>query len=404
MYLKRSKLLGTQFPWQILMILMLGLVIPTACVIWFMNEAVNNERLAVKQKVHALYRSQLTTIKQNTLDFWNERMLNIKGAYSQGSARDTFYSFVEQGVVDSLLIYSNENSLLYPTSIPNSTSMLHQTTEARQPKLHLAETLEFQDKQIKRALSLYQEIEGTATNISIRAKSIMAQARCFSKLGDSDKAIATLTKHFLVDKLSAAFSQNGAQLQANALFRALQLINENKDVKSDQENSYRQIVNKLENMLSNYRDYNISSPQRLYLLSRLNKKVKSKIFAKWLNAEELASRFVAVSSEITETGSFFSKTQLPDIWQFGTRETGFIALLDLQTIQTHLHKRVARLNLPNDIRVRLRAHNQTGKTPNQTDKALAFIAIDDFMPGWRIVLASNQVSPFEEAAKRQIDV
>ncbi len=37
--------------WLVLFMLLAAVVVPTACVLWFMNAAVRNERLAVRQKL-----------------------------------------------------------------------------------------------------------------------------------------------------------------------------------------------------------------------------------------------------------------------------------------------------------------------------------------------------------------
>ena len=52
-----------QFRWVVLL-LAVAVILPTVCLLWFMNEVVKNERLVVRQKLTGVYKKQLATVTQ----------------------------------------------------------------------------------------------------------------------------------------------------------------------------------------------------------------------------------------------------------------------------------------------------------------------------------------------------
>src|SRR5690349_12064864 len=47
----------------LVLLLVLVVLVPSICVLWFMNRAVKNERLAVRQKLIEVYRGQLSVVQ-----------------------------------------------------------------------------------------------------------------------------------------------------------------------------------------------------------------------------------------------------------------------------------------------------------------------------------------------------
>lgn len=61
--------------WLTLMLL-LAVLVPSACLIWFMNQAVRNERLAVRQQLTEVYRGNLS-LAQERLEVWRAQMTSL---------------------------------------------------------------------------------------------------------------------------------------------------------------------------------------------------------------------------------------------------------------------------------------------------------------------------------------
>ena len=61
-----------QFRWVVLLLLVV-VILPTVCLLWFMNEAIDNERLVIRQKQMTFYRSELDEAVQNVDRDWSAR-------------------------------------------------------------------------------------------------------------------------------------------------------------------------------------------------------------------------------------------------------------------------------------------------------------------------------------------
>ena len=73
--------------WPVVLLLLVAVAVPTACVLWFMTEAMRNERLAVRQKLTAVYQSQLVALEQGLHGYWQEETGCIGlGGYGRASA------------------------------------------------------------------------------------------------------------------------------------------------------------------------------------------------------------------------------------------------------------------------------------------------------------------------------
>jgi len=55
--------------WPVVGLMLLAVALPTACVLWFMTAAMRNERLAVQQKLTAVYGNQLDILERRLHTF-----------------------------------------------------------------------------------------------------------------------------------------------------------------------------------------------------------------------------------------------------------------------------------------------------------------------------------------------
>ena len=59
--------------WLMLAVLVPAVLLPAGCVLWFMNEAMENEQLAVRQKLLDVYQGELEEIAGNLTVHWAEK-------------------------------------------------------------------------------------------------------------------------------------------------------------------------------------------------------------------------------------------------------------------------------------------------------------------------------------------
>ena len=55
----------------LMLLLLLAALVPSVCLLWFMNQAVHNERLAVRQKLADAYRGNLSLVQKQLATFWS---------------------------------------------------------------------------------------------------------------------------------------------------------------------------------------------------------------------------------------------------------------------------------------------------------------------------------------------
>ena len=63
------------------LLLLIGVLAPTACVLWFMNVAVNNQRDASRRKLAEAYKGQLALLRDRLDSYWALRASEIGRAH-----------------------------------------------------------------------------------------------------------------------------------------------------------------------------------------------------------------------------------------------------------------------------------------------------------------------------------
>lgn len=395
--------MAKQFPWQTIFVLFLGVLVPTACVIWFMNEAVNNERLAVKQKMSAIYQSQIESVKSGLISRWQGKLKTIREKVDQetsymserGHPQKLFYSIVKDQLASSVILFS-ESGIAYPSA--GKKTLLKSDYD-----FLFAQKLEFQERKWDEALLAYQRLFTSTQNVNLQSRAIIAQARCLSKLDKVSESIALLDTHFRVGPLTNARSANGSLLRANALLRILQLLEENPGVRPSNDEHWASlefhVKQILEEMVLNYEDVVMPSSQRLFLMARLQQKAPSPNLAYWYKAESRATEFLEQNkSEVTSGNSLFVQTNIKNVWRAGSQRVGFIAIVDDQFLISEFQDYIRTISLPVDVEVIL------SRSVDLSGRMLAHITVEEIAPGWGIGMYSNSQSLFEDAAKKQISI
>ena len=54
------------------LVLLVLVLVPSACLLWFMNQAVRNERLAVRQRLIEAYRGHLVLAQERLAAYWRQ--------------------------------------------------------------------------------------------------------------------------------------------------------------------------------------------------------------------------------------------------------------------------------------------------------------------------------------------
>lgn len=89
--------------WLALTFLALGVVVPTVCILWFMDEAARAQSEAAKQSVAEAYRNQLSFLGDRLDGLWTNRLASIDQAAGNGQASD-FARVAKAGLADSFVL------------------------------------------------------------------------------------------------------------------------------------------------------------------------------------------------------------------------------------------------------------------------------------------------------------
>jgi signal transduction histidine kinase len=177
----------------VILLLAVAVILPTVCLLWFMSQAVKNERLAMRQKLVEAYHKPLKRAAEKVDSIWKDKSQPGPHLYSR------FPGYIFQKLVikpnaihdsfdvDGVLIYDVNGILVYPafsTDIVEEKLPLEELKEARH--------LEFVEQKLPEAIEAYQRTEKIVGSFSghcyISAHSWLGEARCLMKLNDEEGA------------------------------------------------------------------------------------------------------------------------------------------------------------------------------------------------------------------------
>lgn len=269
--------------WPVLLVLLLAVLVPTACVLWFMNAAIRNERLAVTQKLVDVYRKELLQITERVDEEWANRFAEAEKLHKH-SPVSAFQQIIQKGLADSAIIYDKTGAAVYPTI--SKAELIEKPTGPGWVEAH---KLEYELNKPAKAAEFYAKILKANKTPNIQALAIQAQVRCLTKAAQRDKAIQLLRETFDKNekKYREATDSQGRLIVANLLLLATQL--------SEPEQS-KNLIQKLKQIISDYTN-NMPSAQRRFLITEFLNidigKPHDESLARMLAAEELAERYLS---------------------------------------------------------------------------------------------------------------
>lgn len=185
---------NSQLQWVILL-LVVAVVLPSICLLWFMNQAVKNERFAIRQKLTDLYTNKAKKIiDENINSYWQKQIdtfIETIDATKDSDIRAGLITNITE--FDSVVITDTNNKISWPTFDTNK-------PKQQKDELQEAEQMEFIEKDYSKAVDIYSNfIDSNDANLSCQA--IQGQARCLKKNGKLTDAAKIYEKlAWLIDK------------------------------------------------------------------------------------------------------------------------------------------------------------------------------------------------------------
>ncbi len=391
-----------------LLLLLVAVVVPTACVLWFMTEAMRNERLAVRQKLTEAYRDQLTAAQRRLETEWRARTGALANVDPIAPAGETFARLVATGDYTSVLIYDRAGSVRYPFADPAPAD----DGQLRAGPWLKARQLEHEGDDPAAAAAAYADVAAQTEDINTVASALEAQGRCLVRAGNTQEAIKILAVELADVRYRNATGPLGRFVAPNAQLRALQLMNDPHHAE------YRRTVEAMVRRLTDYGEPVLPPSQRRFLMHELRIVVPGCPALPTLAAEDLAADYLESHPAMPglsyfgpillrdpwpvtpppEETPYLRPTRLQYVWQLTSGDRTVVALFSQPQLVARLQQVLTEQVSFTDVTVELVA---PGAAPSQGAPLLVADA-GTHLPEWQLALHLHGQEPLARAADRQV--
>jgi signal transduction histidine kinase len=363
--------IGTQLAggrWLAPLFLLIGVLTPTVCVLWFMNVAVNNQRDASRRQLTEAYRGQLALLRDRVDAYWTLRVSDLERETREGAAPAVFERVVNLGLADSIVVLGR-------APYPSVTTAIAADPAAGRADWLAAQTLEsWRDPSL--AAASWAAIARTERDPNLAARAAQARIRCLVRAGDKAAAVRAIEEEFGPNQSrdsKGAVDLADRVIAADELLLAIHLMP-------------GQNVQPLAALVNDYAATPMPAPQRLYLMEELRGTASFPTYA----AERLAAQFL--ENGRVQTGEpALEPSGAPDIWKLTAGGGRAIALYRTATVLTAMR------SLGSERKVALAVTPPGGAVPAGSES----LSAGSRLPGWQISLLPAADQAVDELARRQ---
>jgi len=257
--------------WSVLVLILLAVLAPTACILYFMNEALASQSAAAHQKLAEAYRAQLRAAQRKIDAFWEKRVAALDALEGPTPAA-RFEEAVRKHLADSVIYFGSDGAPAYP-SRPAAPSA---DPAAARSDWQAARELESSGRLAEAGVA-YGQIADREQDGDLAGRALQAQLRCLAQslkaggsvtVGPSIRGTTYLTVSYdtLIEKsqtgrYARAHDLEGRLIRADELLFAIRTI-------PDRDPRRVQTIERLHRLVADYQAP-IPSPQRLFLMEEL---------------------------------------------------------------------------------------------------------------------------------------
>jgi signal transduction histidine kinase len=332
--------------WTMLVLLLLAVLAPTLFVLWFMNQAVANERWAVRQRLQEVYQGELTARQKRLDEQWKKVDASLAATQTTAPA-EAFRQLVTREGFTSVLVYrpsGTTRQLQYPVLVP-------------------------------------RPVSPDAEDFNDLARASVGAAQNWLAQGNPSMAVDTLAAMQSDPHQRDAIDAQGRAIAPNGLLMAITLLPPDNPRRSE-------LTSRLADRLNE--DGLMIAPQRLFLMEQLHALTKAQF-----------------PTQAAEQWAFYL-SQLEPLWDDKANGTLRPVIGAPQSwIYQNLDYRV--LFTAEDIQQRFAAAAQAdapaGTTiallpPGEKPDAFLIIPASPLMPDWRLTLSLTGPDPFAATARQ----
>gem|GEM_PF-192017 len=289
---------GNDQLWWVVLLLAIAVILPTVCLLWFMNQAVKNDRLAVRQKLTDVYQLRLDTLSKKVDDLWSGRINSVrqKAVECQGVEMFDLLTGRDRGadglrICDAVVIYDSNGTLVYP--VAGGTDYPSELPE----EFNKAWAAEFIEKDFTWSMELYGHIVESNVDDYVRFSALMGRIRCLKKLGEIEKA-TVLCRDIAYGQATEKISSASASLITRARVLLVELKAETKDGlgRSDLQELIGSAVNYTAGSGSDF--LLMPSATRIFLLRKALEMIEKSEWSEELQSQVLKAKELLSSEEL----------------------------------------------------------------------------------------------------------
>jgi signal transduction histidine kinase len=372
-----SAIVQDRSAWVMLLFVLMGVLLPTACVLWFMNDAARSQADTARRSVAEAYRGQLRLVRDRVDSFWRGRAAVLQLKSGAWTAAD-FPRLIGAARADSVILLSPRNTVEYPTPLAAPSPDPANT----RPGWQAAIALEWRGRFAESAAA-FGKLADSEPDPQSAAVAAQAQIRCLAHSGATEAALAAIRRRFS-GRPAPHSDPDGRLIAADEQLLALHLM------KPD-DNQYAPTVRRLAGWLN---DYGVSMPsaRRLFLMDDVRALVRDSVAFPTYSAELLAAELV--ESEPLRAGNpVLESSPIRNLWRLTSPDRRAVALYGGASVAAAMDGLLAEQNRPGRARFAV-------SPPGAADTGES-IAAGSMLPGWQVSFALLDTQPFEEAARRR---
>ncbi len=389
--------------WPVLLVLLTAVVVPTACVLWFMSQAVANERLAVRQRLIDVYRGRLAEARDRIDGLWRSRLERILSPSGTAAPGQVFERLVRAQAADSAIVLDLAGNVAYPVQPAGDDSFLNL------PAWHEAQQMELALDQLAPAADAYAHIAADATDNNVAANAWLACARCLAKSGRSAEAMEILTGKLSAPTFNASHDSQGRLIRPNALLMALELSRSASQTATATARaaasrrgdaslqSFPALAKSLYAQVSDYSDLQLPSSQRLFLMGELQRIWPQCPSLPTLQSEQVAQEYLW-QDVAPATASL--KSAGPGKWlHLRPAGTNVVAIFDAKATLAEMAELAQSLTPRSEARIALLGPDAA---PADFKDAFLRVPAEGVLAGWEYAVFLVGEDPFAAASQKQV--
>ena len=203
----------------ILLLLLMAVLMPTACVLWFTNRTIDIQRETARRKLIDAYRFQMTLVRDGLEVYWDKRRAELGALSSSGEAPTIFARAISTGAADAVICLNRDGSPAYPSV---RIRIAADPIEHRQDWM-MARELENQGADAG-AAAAHGGLAETEKDPSLKARALQAQVRSLRRMGQTQTAISIIRDQLIGGPAVAGVDLQDRLISADAQLLSLQLM------------------------------------------------------------------------------------------------------------------------------------------------------------------------------------